>query len=194
MAQRTPAAASPPFPFPLSLRKQKELRGSRSPRAGKFRPPPSLPLGCPGGAEGEMREERAPHREGRGQSAGVGIAAPSGSRESRRGERTPMRFLLDLGTRKPGGRGRPNGGAGKNNRVSVPLPCPGRKLAFPNALAPSALRRRPGPPRATQALSRAPTPPGPHVLGGQRRGVQSLQCCRRRSERLAFSNRFQILL
>lgn len=68
-----------------------------------------------------------------------------------------MRFPLDLGTRKPGGRGRPNGGAGKNNRVSAPLPCPGRKIAFPNALAPSALRRRPRPRRATQALSRAPT-------------------------------------
>ncbi|XP_054973856.1 uncharacterized protein LOC129398796 [Sorex araneus] len=54
-AQGTLADASPPFPFPLSLRKQKEasgLRGSWSPRAGKFRAPPpprpSLAVGAPG--------------------------------------------------------------------------------------------------------------------------------------------------
>ncbi|XP_007470980.1 PREDICTED: basic proline-rich protein-like [Lipotes vexillifer] len=48
-AQRTPAAASPPLPFPLSLRKQKEpagLQGCPSPSEGKFRPPPACPRGA----------------------------------------------------------------------------------------------------------------------------------------------------
>lgn len=43
----------PAFSISLSLRKQKEMWGSQSPRAGKFRPP--SPLVCPQGARAELK-------------------------------------------------------------------------------------------------------------------------------------------
>lgn len=78
-AQRTPAAASPPLPFPLSLRKQKEpagLQGCPSPREGKFRPPPA----CPRGAGRSWRWDCCGARRERGRSRHASRGPPPAAR------------------------------------------------------------------------------------------------------------------
>lgn len=115
---------------------------------------------------------------------GGASAAQGGARAERRPagpERspdpgTPRSLTLDLGTKTPGGGGRPNGGVGKNNRAFAPLPCPRRKSVFPNARAPSLLLRCPspgGPPRPSLALPeprRTEAPPAVSAL------LQEAQC------------------
>lgn len=85
-AQWTQAAASPPFPFPLSLRKQKEtarLRGSWRPRAGKFRAPPARALWAPG---------RSSRRGETGAGCQLGVPALHATW----GPGTPTGFSFDL--------------------------------------------------------------------------------------------------
>ena len=179
--QRTPAAASPPFPFPLSLRKQKEtaaLRGSRSPRSGKFRPPPPprLSSGRPGGAEGGTREERS--------AARGGALADSWSWDSPRHlgsvTLTPTPPPRTVAAAPDGGLGHlgifPRAGDPTTwwrkmprGRVTAPLPSPGKKIVFPSVLQPSALPRNPRPRRGGRAAPLLPCAHS-HVPGGLSRG------------------------
>ncbi|XP_054943648.1 basic proline-rich protein-like [Physeter macrocephalus] len=118
--QRTPAAASPPFPFPLSLRKQKEpppAGGAAEPPRGEI---PASPR-WPSGRWAALQAGRGARRErGRPRHASRGPRVPSG-----------------LGSRRPGAEGAPT-----RSRKGDPASAPGRPPREDRSALPRPPRRR----------------------------------------------------